>query len=109
MSNRKKREAIPRDLEIRGAEIFGKHISGEKQRALLIVTLIACALPVILGLRLWDQIPEIVETGLIGPGGKDDSLPRWALVFALLPGIAAVLFLLSFLLSVRWYRYVTPD
>ena len=57
MSNRKKREAIPRDLEIRGAEIFGKHISGEKQRALLIVTLIACALPVILGLRLWDQIP----------------------------------------------------
>ena len=32
-----------------------------------------------------------------------------ALVFALLPGIAAVLFLLSFLLSVRWYRYVTPD
>lgn len=26
MSNRKKREALPRDLEIRGAEIFGKHL-----------------------------------------------------------------------------------
>ena len=49
MSNRKKREALPRDLEIRGAEIFGKHLSPEKQRALLIVTLTACALPMILG------------------------------------------------------------
>lgn len=47
MSNRKKREALPRDLEIRGAEIFGKHLSPEKQRALLIVTLTACALPMI--------------------------------------------------------------
>ena len=65
MSNRKKREALPRDLEIRGAEIFGKHLSPEKQRALLIVTLTACALPMILGVRMWDRIPEIVETGLI--------------------------------------------
>jgi len=70
MSNRKKREALPRDLEIRGAEIFGKHLSPEKQRALLIVTLTACALPMILGVRMWDRIPEIVETGLIGPGGR---------------------------------------
>ena len=70
MSNRKKREALPRDLEIRGAEIFGKHLSPEKQRALLIVTLTACALPMILGVRMWDRIPEIVETGLIGPGGQ---------------------------------------
>ena len=59
MSNRKKREALPRDLEIRGAEIFGKHLSPEKQRALLIVTLTACALPMILcgcgtgSRRLW--------------------------------------------------------
>ena len=71
MSNRKKREALPRDLEIRGAEIFGKHLSPEKQRALLIVTLTACALPMILGVRMWDRIPEIVETGLIGPGGQN--------------------------------------
>ena len=85
MSNRKKKETLPRDLEIRGAELYGKHLSPEKQRALLIVTLVACALPVILGVRYWDQIPEIVETGLIGPGGKDDSLPRWAVGFAL-PG-----------------------
>ena len=103
MSNRKKREAIPRDLEIRGAEIFGKHISGEKQRALLIVTLIACALPVILGLRLWDQIPEIVDTGLIGPGGKDDSLPRWALVFAL-PGLMFLLELIAHYMLAKYQK-----
>ena len=90
MSNRKKREALPRDLEIRGAEIFGKHLSPEKQRALLIVTLTACALPMILGVRMWDRIPEIVETGLIGPGGQDDSLPRWA-VALLLPGLMCLL------------------
>ena len=90
MSNRKKKETLPRDLEIRGAELYGKHLSPEKQRALLIVTLAACALPMILGVRYWDQIPEIVETGLIGPGGKDDSLPRWAVVFAL-PGLMCLL------------------
>ena len=85
----KKREALPRDLET-GAEIFGKHLSPEKQRALLIVTLTACALPMILGVRMWDRIPEIVETGLIGPGGQDDSLPRWA-VALLLPGLMCLL------------------
>ena len=90
MSNRKKKEALPRDLEIRGAELYGKHLSPEKQRALLIVTLAACALPMILGVRYWDQIPEIVETGLIGPGGKDDPLPRWAVAFAL-PGLMCLL------------------
>ena len=90
MSNRKKRETLPRDLEIRGAEMFGKHVSPEKQRALLIVTLAACALPMILGIRLWNQIPEIVETGLIGPGGKDDSLPRWAVALGL-PGLMCLM------------------
>ena len=100
MSNRKKREALPRDLEIRGAEIFGKHLSPEKQRALLIVTLTACALPMILGVRMWDRIPEIVETGLIGPGGQDDSLPRWA-VALLLPGLMCLLEAVAQLMG-RW-------
>ena len=67
MSNRKKREALPRDLEIRGAEIFGKHLSPEKQRALLIVTLTACALPMILGVRMWDRIPARMTPC---PGGR---------------------------------------
>lgn len=64
MSNRKKREALPRDLEIRGAEIFGKHLSPEKQRALLIVTLTACACPMS-GVRMWD-----------GPGDCGDRPDR---------------------------------
>ena len=89
MSNRKERGPAPRPGNP-GAEIFGKHLSPEKQRALLIVTLTACALPMILGVRMWDRIPEIVETGLIGPGGQDDSLPRWA-VALLLPGLMCLL------------------
>lgn len=103
MSNRKKKEALPRDLEIRGAELYGKHLSPEKQRALLIVTLAACALPMILGVRYWDQIPEIVETGLIGPGGKDDSLPRWALVFAL-PGLMFLLELIAHYMLAKYQK-----
>ena len=82
MSNRKRERPCPRPGNP-GAEIFGKHLSPEKQRALLIVTLTACALPMILGVRMWDRIPEIVETGLIGPGGQDDSLPRWAVALLL--------------------------
>lgn len=77
MSNKKKKASLSREDEITGAKLFGKHASPEKRRALLIVTLAACALPMLLGLRLWDKIPEVVETGLIGPDGMDDSLPRW--------------------------------
>lgn len=83
MSKKKKNTALSREDEMTGAKIFGKHASPEKRRALLIVTLAACALPMLLGLRLWEEIPEVVETGLIGPGGQDDSLPRWMVVFGL--------------------------
>ena len=92
MSNKKKKNAvqIDRDVEIRGAKIFGKHVSEEKGRVLLIMTLLACAAPMLQGLRLWDAIPEIYETGLIGANGEDDSLPRWAVVF-LIPGLMCLL------------------
>ena len=36
----------------------------------------ACALPVILGVRYWDQIPETVETGLIGGNGAGALNPQ---------------------------------
>lgn len=92
MSNKKKKNAvqIDRETEIQGAKMFGKHVSKEKGRALLIMTLLACAAPVLLGLRLWDQIPEIYETGLIGANGEDDSLPRWAIVYVI-PGLMCLL------------------
>lgn len=83
MSKKKKNTALSREDEITGAKIFGKHASAEKRRALLIVTLAACALPALLGLRLWGEIPQVVETGLVGPDGTDDSLPRWMVAFGL--------------------------
>lgn len=95
-AQKKKQTADPaaRQAEMESARLFGKHVSKTKGRLLLAVTLVCCALPVILGLRLWDEIPEIVETGLIGADGKDDSLPRAAVVFAL-PGLMCVLDLLA--------------
>ena len=93
MSKKQKKTVMDRETEIQGAKIFGKHVSEEKKRVLLIMTLLACAAPILGGLRLWDQIPEIYETGLIGANGEDDSLPRWAIVYA----IPALMCLLNFL------------
>ena len=86
----KKKNAMTREMEIEGAKIFGKHVAKEKALMLFVVTMLACAMPIQIGLRLWDQIPEIVETGLIGANGEDDSLPRWAVVF-LVPGLMCLL------------------
>ena len=93
MSKKQSKTVMDRETEIQGAKIFGKHVSEEKGRILLIMTLLACATPILGGLRLWDQIPEIYETGLIGANGEDDSLPRWAIVYA----IPALMCLLNFL------------
>lgn len=107
MSN-KKNQKMSREAEMQAAQVFGKHVSKEKGRALLAVTFIACALPIILGVRLWDQIPEIVRTGLIGVDGKDDSMPRWAVVFAL-PGLMCLLDLIAhFMLALNQKRMTLP-
>lgn len=91
MSTKKKnKNGMTREMEIEGAKIFGKHVSKEKALVLLVVTMLACAMPIQIGIRLWEQIPEIVETGLIGVNGEDDSLPRWAVVF-LVPGLMCLL------------------
>lgn len=92
MSNKKNRKnpGMTREMEIESARMFGKHVAKEKAILLFVVTMIACAMPMQLGVRLWDKIPEIVETGLIGMDGKDDSLPRAAVVF-LVPGLMCLL------------------
>lgn len=91
MSSKKKNAAqMDRNVEIQGAKMFGKHVSDKKGKLLLIMTLLACAAPMLQGLRLWDAIPEIYETGLIGANGEDDSLPRWAIVFVV-PGLMCLL------------------
>ncbi len=79
-----------RELERQSAAVLGRHVSEEKGRVLLLFTALACLAPCALGVRLWDGIPAVVETGLTGLNGEDDSLPRWALVF-LLPGLFFVL------------------
>ena len=110
MSNQKKKQQSPaeRQAEIESARLFGKHVSREKAYLLLGMTLAACALPMILGVRLWDDIPEIVPTGLIGTDGKDDSLPRAAVVFAI-PGLMCTLNLIAHMqLRVNQKRMTMP-
>lgn len=81
--SRKKKTGMDREMEIESARIFGKHVSREKGWVLLAVTLIACALPMLLGVRMWNDIPEIVPSGFIGSNGEDDSIPRWMVAFGL--------------------------
>ena len=99
---KKKNPQIDRETEIQSAKMFGKHVSEEKGRVLLVVTMLACAMPMLLGVRLWDKIPQIVATGLIGTNGQDDSLPRWAVVFAI-PGLMCLLNLICHL-QLRSYQ-----
>lgn len=87
---RKKKAPMTREAEIESAKMFGKHLSKQKRTILLVVTLIACAMPAIMGLRLWKEIPDLVPTGLIGMNGKDDSLPRWVIALGL-PGLMCIL------------------
>lgn len=90
-----------REFEILSAKMVGKHVSEEKGKALLIVSLIACALPMILGARYWNQIPLMVESGLIGANGEDDSIPRWMVAF----GLPALMMLLDFICHMQLLGY----
>lgn len=108
MSKKNNQPLIDRDVEIQGAKTFGKHVSREKGRALLIVSLLACAAPAVMGVRLWASIPALYETGIITAGGQDDSLPRWAVVF-LIPGLMCLLnFLCHYRLLVSQRQMVLP-
>lgn len=89
-NNIKTAYGMSKDSEQSAALIFGKHVSNEKALILVLATSFACMAPFLLGLRLWNQIPEIIETGLIGPDGQDDSMPRVMLVYAV-PGLAFIL------------------
>ena len=48
---KKQKTAAQRELDAEGARMFGKHVSKEKGRILLGMTLLACAAPMILGKR----------------------------------------------------------
>ena len=90
MSTNKRPTDEQRRLEADLSDVLGRHVSERKGQLLLFFTALVCMIPTALGLRLWNSIPAIIETGLVGPGGEDDSLPRWALVF-LIPGLFCLL------------------
>lgn len=89
------------------ARLYGRPVSWEKGAVLLAVTLVVCALPMLLGIRLWNSIPETVSTGLTGPDGADDSLPRAAVVFVL-PGLMCLLNLITHVQLLVSQRRMTP-
>jgi hypothetical protein len=103
---RKEKTAEERQIEMESARIFGKHVSKEKAYVLLVVTLLACAAPMLLGAKLWTRLPEIVTTGLIGADGKDDSLPRAAVAFGL-PGLMCVLDLIAHVQLMLYQKRMT--
>ena len=88
--NRKTRYALSREQEKLASRFFGRHVSGAKALALFLASLLACLMPMLLGLRLWRAIPPVVTTGLVGADGADDSMPRAVLVFGV-PGLFALL------------------
>ena len=88
--NEKQKNGLTRSQEREASRRLGRHVSPEKAFAAFAATTLCCVLPMLLGLRLWDRIPEIVETGLVGPSGQDDSMPRAVLVFGV-PGLGLIL------------------
>ena len=83
-------QGMTRKQEREASRLLGRHVSPEKALAAILATSLCCLLPILLGLRLWEQIPPIVETGLVDLSGQDDSMPRPVLVFAV-PGLGFVL------------------
>ncbi len=88
--NRKTAYGLTRSQEQQASQLFGQHVSPQKALLTILFSVLVCALPMLLGLRLWDSIPAVVETGLTDPSGNDDSMPRAVLVFAV-PGLMCVL------------------
>ena len=61
---RKKKPTLEQQINEDGIRFLGKHISREKALALMVVTTLACAMPIVLGVMRWEQIPQLVTTGL---------------------------------------------
>lgn len=101
MSRSPSKSLLSSTQQVEAARLFGKHVSKQKGLLLFAVTSVACLLPIILGVRLWDSIPEIVKTGLIGTNGEDDSLPRSVLVF----GIPGLMWLLNLICHAQLSLY----
>jgi len=86
LKNIRKTNTMTREQERAVSRRFGRHVSREKALCTLLATTFVCLLPILLGRRLWEQIPPVVQTGLISAEGKDDSMPRAVLVYGV-PGL----------------------
>jgi hypothetical protein len=86
----KRKYGMTREQERAASRYLGQHVSRRKALCSVLASLLVCLLPMLVGLRLWEEIPEIVRTGLIDTEGADDSMPRAVLVFGV-PGLMAVL------------------
>ena len=84
---------MTREQERQASRLFGQHVSGAKALALCLAALLTSAAPMLLGLRLWADIPPLVQTGFVSTEGVDDSMPRAVLVFGV-PGLFCVLTLI---------------
>ncbi len=92
METKKKKTiyGMDREQEKEASRLFGRHVSGAKALALCLGSVLTCASPMLLALRLWEAIPPVVTTGLIGVDGADDSMPRAVLAFGV-PGLFCLL------------------
>ena len=81
---------MTREQERAASRHFGQHVSNPKAAVALGFSLLCCASPMLLGLRLWPAIPPVVQTGLISTEGTDDSMSRAVLVFGV-PGLFCLL------------------
>ena len=98
---RKPKTPEDKEQEAKAAELFGRHVTTEKFVLMLVFSALVCMVPVIVGLRLWNTIPELIATGLTRANGEDDPLPRWMLVY-LVPGLFCLLDVIN---NVQFLRF----
>lgn len=80
MSNQKSKASQP---PVKREAALPRQKMTREGKTILLVTAVACLLPMLLGAILYQEIPEIVPTGIVGREGKDDSLPRVMVAFGL--------------------------
>ena len=97
----KKKMPMTKEMEAQAAFLYGKHVSDEKALVLLLVTTAVCLLPICTGLRLWERIPALVETGIVRMDGQADPLPRPLLVF----GVPALLCTLNLIIHIKLHLH----
>lgn len=81
--NKKKQYGMTKAQEAEAARLLGRPVTPAKAAVSAAVSSLTCLLPILMGLRLWPQIPEVVQTGLTTASGQDDSMPRAVLVYGL--------------------------